>query len=71
MRQVFRKMQGATTLALIQTLNPIIFGWAAYYLAYYRSAVSSGAFSLLDDYVWKLALKWITRRHRNKPKKRW
>jgi RNA-directed DNA polymerase len=65
LREVFRKMQGATTLTLIQTLNPIISGWAAYY----RSAVSSGAFSLLDDYVWKLALKWATRRHRNKPKK--
>jgi len=65
LREVFRKMRGATTLALIQTLNPIISGWAAYY----RTAVSSGAFSLLDDYVWKLALKWATHRHRNKPKK--
>ena len=65
LREVFRAMRGATTLALIRTLNPIISGWAAYY----RTAVSSGAFSLLDDYVWKLALKWATRRHRNKPKK--
>jgi RNA-directed DNA polymerase len=59
-------MRGATTLALIQTLNPIISGWAAYY----RTAVSSAVFSALDDYVWKLALKWATRRHRTKPK-RW
>ncbi|MHA6793819.1 group II intron reverse transcriptase/maturase [Pseudonocardia bannensis] len=65
LREVFQKMRGATVLALIQTLNPIISGWAAYY----RAAVSSGVFSLLDDYVWKLALKWATRRHRNKPKK--
>jgi Group II intron, maturase-specific domain len=66
LREVFRAMRGATTLALIQTLNPIISGWAAYY----RTAVSSAVFSALDDYVWKLALKWATRRHRNKPK-RW
>lgn len=66
LREVFRRMRGASALELIQTLNPIISGWAAYY----RTAVSSGAFSLLDDYVWKLALKWATRRHRNKPK-RW
>lgn len=36
--------------------------------AYYRTAVSSQAFALLDDYVWKLAYKWATRRHRNKSK---
>jgi len=66
LREVFQTMLGASARELIQTLNPIISGWAAYY----RTAVSSGAFSLLDDYVWKLALKWATRRHRNKPK-RW
>lgn len=65
LREVFKTMRGATTLALIQTLNPIISGWAAYY----RTAVSSAVFSMLDDYVWKLALNWATRRHRNKPKK--
>ena len=65
LREVFQTMLGASARELIQTLNPIISGWAAYY----RMAVSSGAFSLLDDYVWKLALKWATRRHRNKPKK--
>ena len=66
LREVFRRMRGASTPELIQTLNPIISGWAAYY----RTTVSSAAFSLLDDYVWKLALKWANRRHRNKPK-RW
>lgn len=65
LREVFQTLRGATTLALIQTLNPIISGWAAYY----RTAVSSAAFSALDNYVWKLAYKWATRRHRNKPKK--
>ena len=64
LREVFQTMRGATTFALIQTLNPIISGWAAYY----RTAVSSAVFSALDDYVWKLAYKWAIRRHRNKTK---
>jgi RNA-directed DNA polymerase len=65
LREVFQKMRTATTQALIWTLNPIISGWAAYY----RTAVSSRVFSMLDDYLWKLAYKWATRRHRTKPKK--
>jgi hypothetical protein len=65
LRQVFRQMRGATAGALIRKLNQIIAGWAAYY----RAVVSSTVFTSLDDYVWKLAYKWATRRHRNKPKK--
>jgi RNA-directed DNA polymerase len=65
LRQVFRTMRGATAEALIRRLNQIISGWAAYY----RTVVSSKVFTLLDDYVWKLAYKWATHRHRNKPKK--
>ena len=41
LREVFQTMLGASARELIQTLNPIISGWAAYY----RTAVSSGAFS--------------------------
>jgi RNA-directed DNA polymerase len=51
-------------MAVIATLNPVIRGWAAYY----RGVVSSGTFSSLDDYVWKLTWKWATWRHNNKPK---
>jgi RNA-directed DNA polymerase len=65
LREVFRAMRGATTLALIRTLNPIIRGWAAYY----RTQVSSRAFARLDDYVWRLAYKWAKHRHPRKPKK--
>ena len=35
-------------------LNPIIRGWAAYY----RTVVSSEAFSALDTYPWRLTYKW-------------
>ncbi|MGH3477977.1 MAG: group II intron maturase-specific domain-containing protein [Nocardioidaceae bacterium] len=65
LRRAFREMRGATAGALIRRLNQIISGWAAYY----RTVVSSKVFTSLDDYVWKLAFKWVTRRHRNKPKK--
>ncbi len=34
LREVFRKMRGATTLALIQTLNPIISGWAGLFAVF-------------------------------------
>jgi RNA-directed DNA polymerase len=49
---------------VIKRLNPIIRGWAAYY----RMAVSSRVFNLLDGYLWKLTYKWVTSSHANKPK---
>lgn len=65
LREVFRAMRGATPLALIQALNPVIRGWSAYY----RIGVSSRAFARLDDYVWRLAWKWARFRHPKKPRK--
>jgi RNA-directed DNA polymerase len=61
-----RTLRGSNATAVIAALNPIIRGWAAYY----RGVVSSGVFSSLDDYMWKLTYKWATWRHNNKPK-RW
>src|SRR5215467_13677 len=61
-----RNLRGGNAMAVIATLNPVIRGWAAYY----PGAVSSGTFSSLDDYMWKLTWKWATWRHNNKPK-RW
>jgi RNA-directed DNA polymerase len=61
-----RTLRGGNAMTVIATLNPIIRGWAAYY----RGVVSSGAFSSLDDYLWKLTYKWATWRHASKPK-RW
>jgi RNA-directed DNA polymerase len=61
-----RALRGSNAAAVIAALNPVIRGWAAYY----RGAVSSRAFSSMDDYMWKLIWKWSTWRHNNKPK-RW
>jgi RNA-directed DNA polymerase len=61
-----RTLRGGNATAVIAALNPVIRGWAAYY----RGVVSSGVFSSLDHYMWKLTYKWATWRHNNKPK-RW
>jgi RNA-directed DNA polymerase len=61
-----RTLRGGNATAVIAALNPVIRGWAAYY----RGVVSSGVFSSLDGYMWKLTYKWATWRHNNKPK-RW
>src|SRR5690348_4575459 len=61
-----RALRGGNAMAVIARLNPVIRGWAAYY----RGVVSSGAFSSLDNYMWKLSYKWARWRHPNKPR-RW
>ena len=50
--------------ACSHTLNPIVRGWAAYY----RTGVSSEAFSALDRYLWQLTYKWAKFGHPNKSK---
>ena len=59
-------LRGANAAMVLVRLNPIIRGWAAYY----RTAVSSEAFSALDRYLWRLTYKWAKHGHPNKPK-RW
>ena len=66
LRSEMRALRGANALAVLKRLNPIIRGWAAYY----RTVVSSKIFQALDAYMWKLAYKWATHSHPNKPK-RW
>jgi RNA-directed DNA polymerase len=61
-----RDLRGANASAVIQKLNPIIRGWAAYY----RGVVSTEIFQSLDHYVWKLTYAWGLRSHLKKPK-RW
>ena len=55
-------LRGLNARVVIQRLNPIIRGWAAYY----RTVVSSEAFAALDDYMWKLTYKWARHVHPNK-----
>jgi len=62
LRSEMRALRGANALAVIRKINPIIRGWSAYY----RTVVSSEAFSSLDDYMWKLTYKWAKSSHQNK-----
>jgi RNA-directed DNA polymerase len=66
LRTELRSLRGTNARAVLQRLNPIIRGWAAYY----RTQVSSATFSTLDAYTWKLTYKWAVISHANKPK-RW
>jgi group II intron maturase len=52
-RTEMRALRGTNAAAVLQRLNPIIRGWAAYY----RTVVSKHAFTTLDAYVWWLAFK--------------
>ena len=61
-----RALRGANAAAVLKKLTPIIRGWAAYY----RTEVSSEAFSALDDYMWKLTYRWARHSHPNKSR-RW
>jgi RNA-directed DNA polymerase len=64
LRTEMRALQGANAAMVLIRLNPIIRGWAAYY----RTAVSSEAFSALDRYLWRLTYKWAKHGHPNKSK---
>ncbi|GAA1244828.1 hypothetical protein GCM10009609_05250 [Pseudonocardia aurantiaca] len=58
-------LRGANAPAVLQRLNPIIKGWAAYY----RTAASSRRFHALDTYLWTLTYKWAHYSHPNKSKR--
>ena len=64
LRTELRALRGANAAMALFRLNPIIRGWAAYY----RTAVSSEAFSALDRYLWRLLYKWAKFAHPNKSK---
>jgi RNA-directed DNA polymerase len=61
-----RALRGPNAEAVLQQLNPIIRGWAAYY----RIVVSSKVFNDLDDHLWKLIYKWAKFRHPHQSKRR-
>jgi RNA-directed DNA polymerase len=62
LRTEMRALRGANATMVLVRLNPIIRGWAAYY----RTGVSSEAFSALDRYLWRLTYKWAKHGHPNK-----
>jgi len=53
LRTEMRALRGTNAALVLVRLNPIIRGWAAYY----RTVVSSEAFSALDKYLWRLTYK--------------
>jgi RNA-directed DNA polymerase len=57
-----RALRGQPARAVIDRLNPIIRGQAAYY----RTGVSSKAFAALDDHLWLQLDHWAQRQHRRK-----
>jgi RNA-directed DNA polymerase len=64
LRSEMLALRGANVDRVLETLAPIIRGWAVYY----RTVVSDRTYRALDDYVWKLTYKWAKYRHSNKPK---
>ncbi|MFF1915745.1 group II intron maturase-specific domain-containing protein [Streptomyces sp. NPDC058239] len=57
-----KALRGANVSAMLHKIDPIVRGWSAYY----RTVVSSDAFTALDDYMWKLTYKWAKHGHQNK-----
>jgi RNA-directed DNA polymerase len=53
---------GATPEQLIDTLNPVLRGWANYH----RHVICGKAFRRLDSYVWHRLYRWAKHRHANK-----
>jgi RNA-directed DNA polymerase len=53
------------TSIVIDGLNPVIRGWAAYY----RYGVSKATLQYADHRLWQMLWRWSIRRHRNKPRK--
>src|SRR5664280_3602599 len=64
LRTEMRALRGANAFAVVQRLNPLIRGWAAYY----RTVVYSDAFTALDRYLWRLTYKGAKHGHPNKPR---
>jgi RNA-directed DNA polymerase len=61
-RAIIKTRKGATADELIDTLNPIIRGWANYH----RHVVSKQTFSYVDSQLFKSIWQWCCRRHPNK-----
>ncbi len=62
---IIKNGKARTQETLIDTLNPVITGWANYH----QSAVSSKIFHNLDSIIWNMLWYWAKRRHPTKPRK--
>ena len=63
-RTIIKSNKAAKTENLIHQLNPKIRGWSNYY----RNAVSSKAYSYVDEVIYRILKSWMLKRHPNKGK---
>jgi len=62
LKERVRKLRSAPQGQLIKELNPIIWGWAAYY----KNSVASQTFHRCDAILWAQLTRWAKVRHPNK-----
>jgi RNA-directed DNA polymerase len=61
-RTLCKQARGATPEKLIETLNPVLRGWANYH----RHVICGETFAKLDTFVWRRVYCWAQRRHPDK-----
>jgi RNA-directed DNA polymerase len=61
-RTLCKQAQGTTPAKLIDTLNPVLRGWANYH----RHSICGKTFAQLDNFVWQRVYRWAKRRHSDK-----
>src|SRR5712692_412126 len=61
-RTLCKQARGTTPEPLIDTLNPVLRGWANYH----RYVICGETFAKLDTFVWQRVYRWAKRRHSDK-----
>jgi RNA-directed DNA polymerase len=61
-RTLCKQARGASPEQLIDTLNPVVRGWANYH----RYVLCGETFAKLDNFVWRRVYRWAKRRHSGK-----
>jgi RNA-directed DNA polymerase len=61
-RTLCKQARGTTPARLIETLNPVLRGWANYH----RHVICGETFTKLDNFVWRRVYRWAKRRHSDK-----
>jgi RNA-directed DNA polymerase len=61
-RTLCKQARGSTPEQLIDTLTPVLRGWANYH----RPSIGGETFAKLDNFVWQRVYRWAKRRHSDK-----
>jgi RNA-directed DNA polymerase len=61
-RTLCQQARGTTPARLIETLNPVLRGWANYH----RYVICGETFAKVDNFVWQRVYRWARRRHSDK-----